>query len=153
MLASPDRRKRGLSSHVRRNGASTAVATVNSPPSGALRYVGNSAPAAWTSPSSRSCREATCAASASTASASTMSKTAGSTPAPAPTARQRQAASSVRLLSRPTSHTEAPSRASSSAAARPIPEEAPVTMTTRPVRSDGGPPVLEAAAREDSRPG
>ncbi len=57
---------------------------------------------------------------------------------PVPRSRAWRAVASIRPLSRPTSQSVAPSRASSNAAAWPIPDEAPVTTTTRPVRSAGG---------------
>ena len=85
-------------------------------------------------------------ANAATASASTMSSATGSTAAPAPRSRAWWAVASIRSSSRPTSHSVAPRRASSSAAARPMPEEAPGHDHDAPGEIGGRAPVLEARA-------
>ena len=114
-------------------------------------------PALLNSRSSRPNRSPTIAKSASTAASSVMS--AGTTIASAPAAAQRsRAVSSSGARRRPTSTTVKPAPASPTAAARPIPEPAPVmsailSVSMRMQRATGAAAASRLGDRPERRPG
>ncbi len=153
MVASPARRSSGLSHHVSRKGATTAVATVSSPPEGArpvrgeerARGVDQRVQPVVTGGDMR--REGTHGVRIDDVELDGLDHRAGCRGRG-----PRRAVASIRPSSRPTSQSVAPSRASSNAAAWPIPDEAPVTTTTRPgeVRAAGASARAVTARRSRS---
>ncbi len=128
-----DASSRGRSARVNTNGDSTCVANVSSLPSPVTVCSWVSAPAFRTSTSRRSCLSAKREAKAAVSARDERSARSASTAEPAAAEISRRTRSE-RAGSRPTMQTCPPSAAIASAAARPRPEVAPVTIATLPSR-------------------
>ena len=145
-------RRRGRSRFVSRNGATTCTWAVSSIPSTVRSRSWTSAPALWTTTSSRSVCVVSSSARVRTSSSTVKSLVWVTTDAPGTSSRSFSIARVSLTSSRPTRRTSAPRRANPLAVASPRPPVAPVTTATRPRRSGAGSSSQSNRARRAAYP-